>query len=516
MIDRYDVIVIGGGHNALVCATRLAEADRTVLLLEANQRVGGAAVTREFADGFHVSGAAQFLYQLQPAVAKAMGLKGLPMAASGLASVGLHESGNHLQVRGDRLEGVEAYDAESWREFYRVTERFARVLNRQLTRVPPRLGSERHRDTLRLLGLGLDLRRLGKANMQSFLRMIGMNLYDELAERFKNPLLGGMLSADATLGSHLGPRSPGTVLTYLYRRCGGSELSVPKGGMSALSEAMAERARTAGVEIRTGAKVTSVVVENGRVAAVETEDGERYGSQVVVSGIDPKQTVFDLVGARHFETRFVTRVKNLRGAGNVARLHLALDALPDVQGLENEALGNRLLIAPDADYVERAFNPAKYGEFSEAPVVEMTFPTVHDADLAPAGKHVLAASVQYAPYHLKEGWGDGARDAFLERTLSVLETHMPDLREKVVAAELLVPPDLEKLFGLPNGHWHHTELSFDQFFFVRPVAGAAQYALPLDGLYLCGAGAHPGGGVSGAVGLNAASAILAKDKPSWS
>lgn len=515
MIDRYDVIVIGGGHNALVCATQLAEAERTVLLLEANDVIGGAAVTREFADGFRVSAASQFLYQLQPAVRKSMGLKSMPLAAENLPTIGLDGDGNHLRIREAELEGAGPDDTEAWRQFHRLSQRFARLLNRQFVRVPPRLGGPRRRDTLKLLGLGLDIRRLGKADMQSFLRMIGMNLYDELVERFEHPLIGGMLSADATFGSHLGPRSPSTVLTYLYRMCCGGQVSVPRGGMSTLTEAMADRAREAGVEIRTGVRVASVRVENGRAAGIETSDGERIDCQVVVSGADPKTTVFDLVGARHFETRFVTRVRHLRAAGNVARLHLALDGLPEARGLSIDDLGSRLLIAPSADYVETAFNPAKYGEFSEQPVIELTVPTVHDPDLAPAGSHVLSASVQYAPYHLKAGWDDASRSAFLESTMSVLESRLAGIRDRVIASELLVPTDLETQFGMQGGHWHHSELAFDQFFFVRPVAGAAQYALPLDGLYLCGAGAHPGGGISGAAGLNAASAILAKDKLSW-
>jgi phytoene dehydrogenase-like protein len=220
----------------------------------------------------------------------------------------------------------------------------------------------------------------------------------------------------------------------------------------------------------------------------------------------------DLVSTKHFETGFIRRVSNIRAKGNAAKLHLALDGLPTVQGLEKKDFGQRLLIAGDSNYVEHAFNPAKYGKCSPDPVFEITFPSFHDTTLAPAGKHVMSAIVQYVPYGLRAGWDASAKEAFKQTAIDTLCKYMPDLGDRITASELLTPLDLENEFNMPGGHWHHGELTLDQFLFVRPVGGAAQYAMPLDGLYLCGAGAHPGGGVMGAAGRNAARAILSREK----
>ena len=364
-----------------------------------------------------------------------------------------------------------------------------------------------------LAQLGWDIRRLGKTEMREFLRLIGMNIHDEVVERFSSPLLKGALCLDAVLGTHLGPRSPNTILTYLYRQAGGhGRLALPAGGMGVITDELTHIARSAGVTIRTGMPVARIVVENGRVAGVEAANGERFDSYTVISNADPKRTILELVGARHFETGFARRAYHLRAAGNAAKLHLALDALPEIRGLSPQDLAQRLVIAPDEHYVERAFNPAKYGETSPEPVVEITFPSIGDDALAPAGKHVLSAVVQYAPYGLREGWNDATRGAFESTVIATIERYAPGLRSRIVASELLTPADIEKEFGNTGGHWHHAELRLDQFLFVRPLNGAAQYALPLDGLYLCGAGAHPGGGVSGAAGRNAARTILARDQ----
>jgi phytoene dehydrogenase-like protein len=264
--------------------------------------------------------------------------------------------------------------------------------------------------------------------------------------------------------------------------------------------------------IRTGQPVRRVIVDNGRAAGVETEDGETFSSWTVVSNADPKTTIMSLVGTRHVETGFVRRVNHIRMRGNAAKLHLALDGLPAVDGLERKDFGDRLLIAATPDYVERAFNPAKYGEYSPSPVLEMTFPSLRDATLAPVGKHVLSAVVQYAPFDLKGGWSNEARDAFLHKAIDTIALYAPDLRQRITATELLTPADIEKEFRMTGGHWHHGELTLDQFMFVRPVVGFARYSMPLQGLWLCGAGTHPGGGVSGASGRNAARMILAEDK----
>lgn len=512
MTERYDTIVIGAGHNGLVCAAILGKAGKRVLVLEANDGVGGAAATRSFAEGYAVSAVAHLLVQLQPAVCRELGLE--PALVHGdLETIVLDPGGRHVRYRAGRVWGVGDEDRERYRRFGRRMGRYARLLRTHLNRPPPRLGTRAAGDLLSLARLAFDIRRLGREPMRDFLRVIGMNIRDELVDTFDNPLLRGGLSVDAVLGTHLGPRSPNTVLTYLYRLAGSDgRLALPAGGMGGVVEAIAERARDRGVTIRTGMRVERIIVENGRAVGVESSSGDRFESRIVISSADPKRTLLRLVGARHLETRFTHRVHHLRMRGNAAKLHLALDGLPSIAGLESKDFGQRLLIAPDENYVERAFNPAKYGQFSPSPVMEIVVPTVHDRALAPAGRHVLSAVIQYAPYDIRSGWTDTARSDFRRAVMGTLAAYAPDIGQRIVAEELLTPADIEREFHITGGHWHHGELTLDQFMFVRPVAGAAQYRMPLDGLYLCGAGAHPGGGVSGAPGRNAANYILARER----
>ncbi len=508
MTDRYDAIVVGAGHNGLVCSALLAKAGKSVLLLEANKQVGGASITRPFATGYSVSAGAHLLYQLQPEVKKDLQLN-IKMATDDMSTIVLSTDGQHVRYCGDQVSGVRQNDVGKFAEFYQRMTRFSDLLRTAFSKPPPRLGTTNRKDLLSLARLGFDVRRLGKVEMREFLRLIGMNIHDELVERFESPLLKGGLGLDAVLGTHLGPRSPNTIMTYLYRLAGNrGRIASPAGGMGSVSEALAHAAREASVTIRTNMPVQRIIVENGRATGVETEGGERFSSLTIVSNADPRQTIMKLVGARHVETRFTHRIENIRMRGNAAKLHLALDGLPTIDGLSRKDFGERLLIAPDEDYVERAFNPAKYGESSPSPVLEMTFPSFRDESLAPTGKHVMSAIVQYAPYDLKGGWTDAARDQFKQAAIKTIAQYAPDIEQRIVASELLTPVDIEREFHITGGHWHHGELTLDQLFFVRPVAGVAQYQMPLDGLYLCGAGTHPGGGVSGAAGRNAARVIL--------
>ena len=508
MTDKFDAIVVGAGHNGLVCSALLAKAGKKVLVLEANEQVGGAAITREFTDGYSVSACAHLLYQLQPEVRKELKLSPR-LASEDMTTIALSEDGKHLRLKGDAIEGVSENDAKEYREFRKRTTRFANFLRKIFNKRPPRLRTNNFSDLLALGQIGLSLRLLGKEEMREFMRLIGMNIHDEVTERFSSSLLRGAVSIDAVLGTHLGPRSPNTFMTYLYRLAGDNGRSaVPVGGMGSVSNELANAARGAGVTIRTDMPVKRIIISNGRATGVETESGEQFESLMVVSNADPKTTVMKLIGAQHIETGFATRITHLRAKGNAAKLHLALDDLPTIEGFSKQDYAQRLVIAPSEDYVERAFNPAKYGESSPHPVLEITFPSVNDETLAPSGKHVMSAVVQYAPYALKGGWDEAAKNQFMQAILATLTKYMPDIEQRITASELLTPADLESEFHMTGGHWHHAELTLDQLMFVRPVNGAAQYKLPIDGVYLCGAGTHPGGGVSGAAGRNAARTIL--------
>jgi phytoene dehydrogenase-like protein len=506
----YDCIVIGAGHNGLVCAATLARAGRSVLVVEAADRVGGAAGTREFAPGFRVSSGAHLLHLMSSRLQRDLQLEshGLRFAAIQMPTTALGE-GTAPALLG---EGLSASDSRSFADYQQRMRRLASALVPMFSMVPPRLGTQNWGDRLALLKLGWAVRKLGKRDMRELLRIGGMNVHDLLEEHFESEQLKGALAFDAVLGANFGPRSPGTVLTLLYRlaaecAAGGSGLSQPLGGMGALSDALASAASAAGATIRTGTAVTSVLVADDRAIGVSLEGGEQVRARSVISSVDPKTTFLSLVGTRHLDTGFVRRVDHIRARGLAAKLHLALKSAPVFTGVSAQQMTGRLLHAPSLSYVEHAYNHTKYGEFSERPIMEITVPTMNDASLAPAGQHVLSAIVQYVPYTLKEGWPSG-RARLLETLLASLERLAPGLRDSVLSTELLAPPDLEREFRSHGGHWHQGDLAFDQFLMVRPVPGAAQYRTPLPGLYLCGAGCHPGGGVMGVAGRNAAQQVL--------
>jgi phytoene dehydrogenase-like protein len=510
--ERYDTIVIGAGHNGLVCATLLARKGRSVLVLEANERVGGAAATREFAPGFRVSAGAHLLHMMPSEL-----LRELDLEAHGLGWAGTRLPTTAL-VRGEQpllLEDVaarEGPDVEAYSAYLARMRRFARALGPLFATTPPRLGTDAWSDRLALLRLAWQLRRLGRRDLRELLRIGGMNVHDLLEENFESAALKGALAFDAILGTNFGPRSPGTVLTLLYRLAAESRaevtgLSLPKGGLGGLCEALARAAQAAGATIRTGARVAAIEVASDRAAGVRLSSGEHIAASAVVSSADPKSTFLNLLGARHLDTGFVRRVKHIRSRGLAAKLHLALKEMPRFTALDPARLRGRLLLAPSLQHLEKAYNHAKYREFSARPVMEVTIPTALDPTLAPGNQHVLSALVQYAPYELASGWESG-RQPFIDILLASLDAHAPGLAGSVQAVELLTPQDMEREFHMSGGHWHHGELAFDQFWVVRPVPGAAQYRTPLAGLFLCGAGCHPGGGVMGIAGHNAALQIL--------
>lgn len=522
MSRKYDVIIIGAGHNGLVCASYLARAGRSVLALEANDQVGGAATTREFAPGYSVSAGAHLLGMLSPRIVSDLALErhGLEWAATDLNTVALAPDGDHLTLGRDAVDGAGLPEADraAYPLFMEKFRRFAGLLQQTFMTRPPRLAHNSPAELATLAGLGLKLRLLGREPMQELLRTGAINIHDVLQETFADERLKGALGLDAVLGANLGPRSPGSVLTWLYRLTGqlhgsGSGVSLPAGGMGTVARALRQAAETAGAEIRTATPVRRILLERQRAVGVETGSGERIGGGLVVSNADPKTTFLQLVGARRVETGFARRIDNVRMAGKAAKLHLALDGLPAFKGLTGAQAGQRLLVAPSLNHVERAFDDSKYGRFSDQPVMEISIPTLHDAGLAPEGKHVLSAVVQYAPGKLRAGRESG-RDAFRQLLIDQLEQYAPGIGKQVAGAELLAPPDLEQEFNMHGGHWHHGELSLDQFMMLRPVPGAARYATPVPGLYLCGAGSHPGGGVTGLPGHNAAKEILKQEKTS--
>jgi len=515
---RRRYIVIGGGHNGLVCATYLARGGAEVVVLEAGDQIGGAAVTSELCPGFRVSAGAHLLSALPQRLLHELDLQrhGLRLAAQALPTCNLSDAGAPaLTISGTTVQGAGDKDAAAFADFCRRMSRFASVMDTLSQTVPFRLSLPTWRERLDALRIAWKIRTLGSAPMRELLRIGAMNAYDLLSENFESPRLQGALGFDATLGAEHGPRSPGTVLTLLHRwagqvRAGALGLAQPAGGMGNVSEALASAARAAGVQVRTSAPVEAILVQNDRACGVRLQSGETLQSGSVISSADPKTTFLKLLGAEHLDTDFVRRIDHLKARGLVAKMHLALDGTPSFRGLDPAQLGGRLLVSPDLDYLELAFNPSKYRDVPERPALEITVPTVRDPTLAPAGKHVMSINVMFVPYDLGAD-PPAARERLSQNVLATLQRHAPGIRERIVFAELLTPSDLERRFRAAGGHWHHCALSLDQFFFTRPAPGATRYFTPMPGLVLCGAGSHPGGDVSGIAGRNAARVVLKQE-----
>ncbi len=513
-MTNQSVVIVGGGHNGLVCASYLARAGYAVQILEASESLGGGAATHSFADGYKVSGLAHVLYGLNPKVSKDLNLAGAGLdVGPAVDTIALDRQGRHLVISPDSVagEGLSAEDTSAYVSFKQEFRAYAAALEPLMMNTPPRLKDMDRKDKFTLAKLGWKLRfGLGASSMREFLRVGGINIYDVLNEVFADARLKGAIAADAVLGHHMGPRTPTTVLTYLHRLRGENHArqSLPPGGMGQVTDALAEAARRAGVSIRTNAKVERIVVADGTAKGVRLVSGEELDASIVVSNADAKTTFLGLVGTPELDAMFAHRINKTRSKGDVAKLHLALRGLPAIAGLSTQQLGQRLLIAPDMRYVEHAFNHAKYAEYSENPVLEITIPSISDSSFAPEGCHVMSISASFAPYALKAGW-EGNRDRFADRVIALIGEYAPGFEAQVLARELLTPVDIEQKYHLAGGHWHHGELTIDQSFMMRPVHGTAQYNTPIDGLFLCGASAHPGGGVTGIPGHNAAQRILA-------
>jgi len=506
-VNRYNSIIIGAGHNGLVCAAYLAKKGQSVLVLESSDITGGLAASREFHPGFKTS-VAHAVNHFPQKIVKDLNLEsfGLKTSKESMPVIGLDPDGNHVVVHKNTVTGVDEPDIASYQKYSNLMQRFADALEPFWLKTIPRIGFNSLADVMSLGRMGLSVRMLGKTDMREFLRVAALPTRDLMDENFEQDILKATLCWDGLVGSKLAPRSPNhSVLAMLYRMVGEQQ-----GSVGGLIEALQAAASASGAEIRTSTAVERILVGSNEegliVEGVQLADGEKIQADRVISAADPQTTFLKLVGVENLEIQFTNRIKRLRCDGYVAKLHLALNGLPEFTGLEKA--GGRMIIAPEMDAIEFAFDDAKYGECSKQPVMEIVLPSLYDTSLAPAGQHVLSAHVMYAPYQLKGGWDEAARQAFSEKVIDTIARYAPAIREQILHKELLTPLDLEQTCNVSGGHWHHTEFALDQSLMMRPTYEAAQYGTPLPGLYLCGAGSHPGGDLTGGPGHNAAQEIL--------
>ncbi len=521
-MSGYDAVVIGAGHNALVTAASLAREGWRVLVLERREVVGGAAASDELFPGCRVNLAAQDAGLFRREIVSDLGLdaRGLEWVHPPAVATSLTGGGEALTLwRDPRRSRAEiarhsTADAErfpAWADYLRS---MARVLRIALEQPPPILHGVSARERLRMLRPLLRAARLGKRTVVELLRVIPFSARDLLDDWFASDVLKGMLATSALPGARHGPSAMGGAFRMLYHATGteahGFRSSIfVKGGIGVLSEALAKAARRHGAEVLTGAQVESIRVEDGMATGVLLAGGEEIAARVVISGVDPRRTFFGLVGAPRLGPEFNRKVTNIRLGGTTAALHLLLDGLPPLPDAA-ERLSGHTLVAPDLEYLERAGDDAKYGRCSARPHLDMVVPTLHNPALAPPGRHLASIQIRYAPYRLRSGsWEDGAtRDALLAGALDVLDEFLPGLRERIVDHRLLTPLDLEADFGLTGGDEYHGQMGLDQLLFMRPVPGWGRYRTPVERLFLCGSGTHPGGGVTGRPGRLAAREIL--------
>lgn len=532
--QRYDVIVVGGGHNGLVAATYLGKAGLSVLLLERRDDVGGAATTVEIAPAARVPALAHTVGRLSSAVARELGLSGhgLRLVQPAALATAVGGEGAPITLWSDpartarTLQAASAADAAAWESFDAEVRALASTLWRLLLMTPP--DTKEASPDLLVSGLkfGWRYRRLEARHAREFTRVIFMSIADYLEDNLESDALRALIATRGLRYTAMGPHHGGTsavMLTDAAGNHGGAagESVYARGGPGALAVALAAAAREAGVAIRTGAEVIAIRDDHERVRGVALADGEEIEAPVVVSGLDPRRTLAGLVDPETLGPELGWEVDNLRDRGVTAKVNLALSELPSFDGLDGDEgamrLRGRIVIAPSIRYLDQAADASKYGRISEAPWLEATIPSLVDPLLvdgaAAAGvRHVMSVLVQSAPYVLREGDWDSEREALGDLVIKTLETAAPGIGDRIVARQVLTPLDIEREYGISGGHPFHLEPGLDQFFAWRPLLGYARHRLPVKGLYLCGAGAHPGGGITGLPGRNAAAAVLADRK----
>jgi phytoene dehydrogenase-like protein len=516
MKTDYDVIVIGGGHNGLVAAAWLAKAGRKVLVLERRGTLGGAAATEELIPGYQFNIGAPDAGMLLPQVIETLDLKrhGLGFIENQVAAFD-PISGLTLwrdtEKTQQEISKFSPKDADAWPKYLKQTERFANILAQMASLQPFALKGSSAGLLASWGRLALRLRGLGGRDMMEFMRVLPMSAYQFLNERFESPRLKGLLASVALTGLMQGPRAAGTAFMLLYQQIGAPNggyrsAHTVRGGVGQLIAALAKAAQAAGVEIRTGTKVQTLVTEKGRVTGVRLNGGEEIRAKAVLSSADPRSTFLELLGAPELSPRFSRRFRNLKLQGSTASVHLALSGLPELPSAngDTQRLGGAIVISPSIDYAERAHDDVKYGRISENPILEVRIPSLLDTSLAPADKHSMSIIFRFAPYRLRESDWDSQRERLGDVAISTLAKYAPNIQSLVAERRVITPLDYERDYGLAEGSEMHGQMSLDQLLLMRPVPGFAGYRSPIDGLYLCGAGAHPGGGVTGAPGLNTA------------
>ncbi len=524
MNHNYDVIIIGGGHNGLVTAGFLAKAGQKVLVLERRDTLGGAAATEEIFPGFKVNTGAVDAGLLRAEVIAELNLRrhGLDLIESPVTVFAPQLDGPALWLWQDlrqtqaELSRLSEADAEKFPAFVRLMTMLTGVLDNIMTLTPPNLAEKNAGDLLPWLKVATDLKWLGSRDMMEFLRVLPMSVAEFLNDWFENELLKGVLGSVGITGSMQGPQAAGTAFMLLYHYLGAASTGFKasrfvRGGIGQLSAALSAAAQQHGAVIRTGAEVSQIRVKDGRAEGVTLADGEEISARLIVSNADPRRTFFGLIEPLELEPRFVRLVKNIRYRGCTAKVNLALSGLPNFVGQPEEDgpyLGGHILISPSLDYLERAYDDAKYGRYSERAYLDVVIPSVLDPSLATEGQHVMSVTMQYAPYHLHQSTWDQQREALGNNIVDTLAEYAPGLKELILHQQVITPLDWEQVYGLTEGSIFHGQMGLDQLLFMRPVADWGQYRTPIDNLYLCGAGTHPGGGVTGAPGYNAARQIL--------